>query len=306
MDSVRRPPPPPRSYTETVQDDVNDATSSSFLEPPPTPAAAAAPLVGQDYAHSDLPPPTGPTPRRRRSTLDLRVPQGWRGDVGQQDDARNDDRSRATGTGQPTDASIDPANASATDGWSPTPFLRMTSSTTLLVRDEADTSDDNDDDVSLGSETESFRFRPPSVASTSTSQRSSRRGVRVEDWSDRPNAAFVKDVKITGYHTLGSESSGFVVFDVELQTLPTSAHPQGTVMKIHRRYSAFVQLRHDLLAAHPQFRGLLPRLPPKSTLAKYRPSFLEKRRQLLGYWLSTVLLHPIVGGTAVVREWVLE
>lgn len=152
MDSVRRPPPPPRSYTETVQDDVNDATSSSFLEPPPTPAAAAAPLVGQDYAHSDLPPPTGPTPRRRRSTLDLRVPQGWRGDVGQQDDTRNDDRSIATGAGQPTDASVDSANASATDEWSPPPFLRMTSSTTLLVRDEADTSDDNDDDDSLGSE----------------------------------------------------------------------------------------------------------------------------------------------------------
>ena len=105
-------------------------------------------------------------------------------------------------------------------------------------------------------------------------------------------------------------------------------YTQGTVLKIHKRYSAFVQLRHNLLSSYPQFRGLVPRLPPKSSLgmsclvsrgsarihalmsahrpAKYRPSFLEKRRQLLGYWLSTVLLHPILGGTAAVRDWVLE
>lgn len=179
---------------------------------------------------------------------------------------------------------------------------RAFSTADLLVRDGPDS---DNDEADFASDDESFRFGPPSVASTSTSRRSSRIGVRIEDWSERPNATFVKDVKMTGYQTVGSEGSGFVVFDVELQTLPTPQSP-GTVLKIHKRYSAFVQLRHNLLASYPQFRGLVPRLPPKSSLAKYRPSFLEKRRQLLGYWLSTVLLHPILGGTAVVRDWVLE
>jgi hypothetical protein len=101
---------------------------------------------------------------------------------------------------------------------------------------------------------------------------------------------------MTGYQTVGSEGSGFVVFDVELQTLPTPQSPvrhsrrevstddpiqlirpcgwvvrtQGTILKIHKRYSAFVQLRHNLLASYPQFRGLVPRLPPKSSLGGSR------------------------------------
>ncbi|BGP33412.1 hypothetical protein JCM10296v2_005213 [Rhodotorula toruloides] len=77
-------------------------------------------------------------------------------------------------------------------------------------------------------------------------------------------------------------------------------------MRIHRRYSAFARLRSDLLYAHPPFRNIVPRLPPKSSLAKYRPSFLERRRQRLAFFLATILLHPILGGDPIVRQWVLE
>uniref|UniRef100_A0A0K3C469 BY PROTMAP: gi/472583479/gb/EMS21112.1/ Phox-like domain-containing protein [Rhodosporidium toruloides NP11] gi/647396840/emb/CDR39447.1/ RHTO0S04e05226g1_1 [Rhodosporidium toruloides] n=1 Tax=Rhodotorula toruloides TaxID=5286 RepID=A0A0K3C469_RHOTO len=153
--------------------------------------------------------------------------------------------------------------------------LRRTTSAELLVRDEAA---DEEDDEDFSSDDESFRFRPPSVASTATSQRSSRRGVRVQDWTERPSGSFVRDVRITGYHAVGSESGGFVVFDIEIDTLPVNATSQSTTIRIHRRYSAFARLRSDLLYAHPRFRNIVPRLPPKSSLGASRPFLVDSTR----------------------------
>ncbi|TNY19350.1 hypothetical protein DMC30DRAFT_417953 [Rhodotorula diobovata] len=196
----------------------------------------------------------------------------------------------------------------------PVPLRRVTSAD-LLVRLDADGEGDDDDDDrdQFSSDDESFRFRPPSIASTTTSRRSSRRGVRVEDWTDRRQGNFVRDVKITGYHAVGSEGGGFVLFDIEIETLPSGVAAAPTKIRIHKRYSAFVRLRADLLQSNSAFRGHVPRLPPKSSFGtldfvqpKYRPSFLDKRRKLLAFWLSTVLLHPVVGGSPVVRQWVLE
>ncbi|KAF9531546.1 hypothetical protein CPB83DRAFT_109829 [Crepidotus variabilis] len=50
----------------------------------------------------------------------------------------------------------------------------------------------------------------------------------------------------------------------------------------------------------------IPPLPPKSAWSRFRPAFLEKRRKLLEFWLTRVLLHPEIGGREVVREWVLR
>lgn len=40
--------------------------------------------------------------------------------------------------------------------------------------------------------------------------------------------------------------------------------------------------------------------------AKFRPSFLERRRKHLSFWLATILLHSEMGGSGVVRAWILE
>jgi hypothetical protein len=40
--------------------------------------------------------------------------------------------------------------------------------------------------------------------------------------------------------------------------------------------------------------------------ARYRLAFLEKRRRLLQQWLTTILLHPDIGGTSIVKQWVVE
>ena len=50
----------------------------------------------------------------------------------------------------------------------------------------------------------------------------------------------------------------------------------------------------------------IPTLPPKFPLAKFRPTFLDRRRRHLQHWLSAILLHPEIGGCQAVREWVMD
>lgn len=59
-------------------------------------------------------------------------------------------------------------------------------------------------------------------------------------------------------------------------------------MNICKRYSEFDDLRSRLLRGFPRFEGAVPELPPKSLISKFRPSFLEKRRAGLQYFLKYV------------------
>ncbi|GAA5950460.1 hypothetical protein JCM10213_003585 [Rhodosporidiobolus nylandii] len=160
-------------------------------------------------------------------------------------------------------AEVEQATASLLHPPAPPPTAaQRTTSADLLERDDGEDEDEAD---GFSSEEEPFRYRPPSIASVATSQRSSRQGVRIEDWSDRQSSAFAKDVRIKGYHAVGSEGSGFVVFDIEIDTLPANPSAQGTTIRIHKRYSSFVRLRSDLLRSFPRLRSVVPRLPPKSS-----------------------------------------
>lgn len=96
----------------------------------------------------------------------------------------------------------------------------------------------------------------------------------------------------------------------------------GLKLHTHKRYSSFVQLHTRLSSSlpvrlsprdsfscadllQPNLTRLLPSLPPKSPFARYRPQFLLSRKNQLEEWLSHVLLHPDLGGTQVVKDWVL-
>jgi len=92
----------------------------------------------------------------------------------------------------------------------------------------------------------------------------------------------LEQVKISGFHPVGAQNSGgFVVFDIEIHTREVSSSllsrscldspspfAQNTLIKAHKRYSAFVRLRSDLINAFPQLKTLIPRLPPKSSLGE--------------------------------------
>ncbi|GAA5897364.1 hypothetical protein JCM5296_004143 [Sporobolomyces johnsonii] len=226
MIDSRRPLPPLRSYTETVRADVDDATSSLLhisLRPPTPPqpplAASASPSTTRRRA------PTlgnGDQVRRRRSNDEIRLPS-WLTAAGE------GRAGQATGGGPSSDggAAISGGKGSAEGRQLRPPYpLRRANSADLLVLEDPDAEGD-DDDEGFSSEDEPFRFRPPSIASTTASQRSSRRGVNVEDWSDRQSQAFVKELRIPSYHAVGSEGSGFVVFDIEIETRPSNAATQS-------------------------------------------------------------------------------
>ena len=76
-------------------------------------------------------------------------------------------------------------------------------------------------------------------------------------------------------------------------------------MTIRKRYSEFEELRQRLVKAFPQStKKSLPPLPPKSAIYKFRPQFLEKRRQGLSYFLTCVMLNPEYAGSDVMKEFI--
>jgi len=114
--------------------------------------------------------------------------------------------------------------------------------------------------------------------------------------------AFARDVRISGWTSVGDKLGGaYIVYDCVIKT------KEGTTIHAHKRYSAFSQLHSALRRSLPQYQlHFLPNLPPKSPLARFRPAFIDRRRQLLEYWLASVLLHPEIGGSRPVRLWIMD
>jgi len=113
---------------------------------------------------------------------------------------------------------------------------------------------------------------------------------------------FARGVEIVGWTNVGDKLGGaYVVYDCAIKT------KEGTVIHVHKRYSGFAQLYARLRATLPEGQlHFVPTLPPKYPLAKFRPAFLDRRRRLLEHWLSSVMLHPDIGGCQAVREWVMD
>jgi len=111
---------------------------------------------------------------------------------------------------------------------------------------------------------------------------------------------FASDVNIVGWTTVGdTKAGGYIVYDCVI-TLKSAG-----VIHVLKRYSSFESLMDQLSATLP--RHLLhhiPSLPSKTTLGKFRSTFLERRRCALQTWLSVVLLHPEIGACDAVKTWV--
>jgi len=130
--------------------------------------------------------------------------------------------------------------------------------------------------------------------------------ITLEDHTDSlsasRNALWAKSVSIDDYVVVRGNPTGigaYVVWNCNVQTL------DGGPMTIRKRYSEFDQLRNRLLQAFPQStRTSLPPLPPKSAIYKFRPEFLENRRQGLAYFLNCVMLNPEYAGSSIVKDFI--
>lgn len=132
--------------------------------------------------------------------------------------------------------------------------------------------------------------------------------ITLEDHTEGPSeeqdAVWAKAIYIEDYVIIsGSVPSvgSFVIWHCRIDTI------DGGSMILRKRYSEFHELRQKLLLTFPKSEGAMPPFPPKSTICKrskcdpskafwtdrtldkFRPSFLEKRRIGLGYWLTWVI-----------------
>lgn len=116
------------------------------------------------------------------------------------------------------------------------------------------------------------------------------------------SVVWAKDAVITNYETVqgATKAGAYVVWVIHIQKLA------GGSMTICRRYSEFVTFRQKLVNAFPKRIREIPELPPKSLIARFRPDFLESRRQGLQYFLLCVLLNPDLGSSECVRDFVRE
>ena len=55
------------------------------------------------------------------------------------------------------------------------------------------------------------------------------------------------------------------------------------------RYSEFDRLRENLVKAFPHAEGSIPKLPRKSVVSRFRPRFLEQRKNGLSHFIKYVL-----------------
>ncbi|EAU86527.1 hypothetical protein CC1G_10249 [Coprinopsis cinerea okayama7 len=132
---------------------------------------------------------------------------------------------------------------------------------------------------------------------------------------NRGGGSFATDVKISGWTTVAGDkvpslekgrgltglgSGAYVVYDCVVTT------KENTTFHFLKRYTAFEDLEYALRKTLPPvLRPAIPKLPPKAPFARFRPAFLDKRRQHLQFWLARVLLHPEIGQSEAVKRWVM-
>ncbi|RAL60478.1 hypothetical protein DID88_000253 [Monilinia fructigena] len=92
-----------------------------------------------------------------------------------------------------------------------------------------------------------------------------------------------------------SNIGSFVVWNVK-----------GTPITIRNVIASFADLRGKLLRTFPNSAGMIPELPRKSVISKFRPKFLENRRAGLQYFLNCIILNPEFSSSPVLKEFLFS
>ncbi|KAK9718483.1 hypothetical protein K7432_005468 [Basidiobolus ranarum] len=108
---------------------------------------------------------------------------------------------------------------------------------------------------------------------------------------------FAEDVVVTNPVKIGKGVGSYTVYTCTIKT------PQGTSITVQKRYSEFVLLRRLVMKYFKPFKKGIPALPEKKRVGRFKPDFIEGRRKGLEYFMAYILLHPIIGGSTIVRKW---
>ncbi|KAJ2715377.1 hypothetical protein H4R19_001237 [Coemansia spiralis] len=108
----------------------------------------------------------------------------------------------------------------------------------------------------------------------------------------------VDDVRIIGWATRGRGLDVHTEFKVVLH------RTAGDNVTVLRRYSDFEVLYEVLCDRFPLFAKRIPHLPRKKAFGKFEDKFLKKRESGLQFFLAYVMLHPVIGCSIVIRQWI--
>jgi len=125
-----------------------------------------------------------------------------------------------------------------------------------------------------------------------------------EEVSKSHNHLWARSITIDDHVVIAGNPTGigsYIVWICKVETI------DGNPMTIRKRYSEFDELRNRLLRAFPEStKTSLPPLPPKSAIYKFRPKFLEQRRQGLSYFLNCVMLSPQYASSVIVKDFIFR
>ncbi|CAG8569973.1 4845_t:CDS:2 [Acaulospora morrowiae] len=116
----------------------------------------------------------------------------------------------------------------------------------------------------------------------------------------KPTNLFAEEVNVGNPVRVGTGYGSYIAYTC------TVKGQEGANIVARKRYSDFIRLRSQLIKAQPKYKKLIPCLPPKRVVGKFMPEFIERRRKDLEYFLSYILLHPVLGSTMVVRRWFMD
>lgn len=128
----------------------------------------------------------------------------------------------------------------------------------------------------------------------------------LEDHSDEQNeqsqGCWARSVTVGGYTIISGPTGigAYVVWHVRVHTL------KGGDVTLRKRYSEFDQLRRDLVKSFPHAEQMIPRLPRKSVVSKFRPWFLQQRQAGLNHFLNCILLNPEFAASPVLKDFIFS
>lgn len=130
--------------------------------------------------------------------------------------------------------------------------------------------------------------------------------ILLEDHSEEHNqqtqSCWARSVSIDDYIIVSGPTGigAYVVWHLTVSTL------KGGDLEIRKRYSEFDQLRTDLVRSFVDAEAMIPDLPRKSVVSRFRPKFLDQRKKGLTHFMNCILLNPEFAASPVLKDFIFS
>ncbi|KAI5366255.1 Putative vacuolar protein sorting-associated protein [Septoria linicola] len=123
-----------------------------------------------------------------------------------------------------------------------------------------------------------------------------------KDDDEQALSCWAQSVTIDDYSVVSGPSGigAYVVWHCTVSTI------KGGDMPLNKRYSEFDRLRENLVQAFPHADAMIPQLPRKSVVSRFRPKFLDHRKSGLAHFMNCILLNPEFASSPILKEFIFN